>query len=222
MRGKSPHLCHFIFLLSNYLCCLLAARKPHLFYIISLFGGEHHTSYLPLSQLTSSLSRPTHPSYNASSVARPHVHPPSPLPICHIFLAGVNVMLVIWCLIVCLGFEVLDLVLHICHSPIQSLLCNYIGPFFLVVLLVWNRCILASFSPLNTLLFHFYILVIRQQALICVWRWRNLLLMKSIFLGDGPVRRSFWSWFRRRRINNQVLYQVKYSSREWEMTDRCP
>ena len=62
----------------------------------------------------------------------------------NIFLAGVNVALVIWCLIVCLGFELLDLLIQICHSPLISLLKNYPGPFFLFVIFVCNWCIIAS------------------------------------------------------------------------------
>ena len=56
----------------------------------------------------------------------------------NLFLAGVNVTLVILCLILILGFEVLDLVLQIYHSPLISLISNYPGPFVLVVILVWN------------------------------------------------------------------------------------
>ena len=40
------------------------------------------------------------------------------------FLAGVNGTLVIWCLIVYLGFVVLDIVLQICHSPLIFLISN--------------------------------------------------------------------------------------------------
>ena len=105
----------------------------------------------------------------------------------NLLLAGFNVMLVIWYPIVCLGFEVLELVIQIYHSTLQSLLWNYPVPFVLVVFIVWNgwtivsnRCILASFSPLNALLFRFYLMSSRWQALIRVLCWRNLLLLTDL------------------------------------------
>ena len=91
-----------------------------------------------------------------------------------LFLAGVNGTLVILCLIVSLGFEVLDLVLHICQSHLISLLSNDLGLLFLFVIIVWNgcilvtnRCILASFSLLDALLFHFYLLAICLLVFRC-------------------------------------------------------
>ena len=89
----------------------------------------------------------------------------------NLFLVGINETLFILCLIVCLGFDVLDLVLQICHSTLIYLLRNYPGPFILFVILVWNGCtlasngfILASFLPLDTLLLHFYPLLSCHQG----------------------------------------------------------
>ena len=90
-RSGSPYLRHLIFLLSKYLCCLFVASTPRLLCLQKLFiqlifhfrnfGGRHHTSSLTLSHLTSSLSQ-LHPTPdNAPSASRPHVQPPSSLPI---------------------------------------------------------------------------------------------------------------------------------------------
>ena len=62
----------------------------------------------------------------------------------NLFLTGFYGTLVILCLIVGIGFELLDMVLLIYHSPLISFLSNNIGPFVLVVVLVWNGFILAS------------------------------------------------------------------------------
>ena len=77
--------------------------------------------------------------------------------------------------------------LHIFRSPLISLISNDIGPFVLFVVLIWNGCILASngciltsFSPLDALLFHFYLLASCRQGFSCGWRLRNILLMTDL------------------------------------------
>ena len=72
------------------------------------------------------------------------------------------------------------MLLQILHSPLKSLLWNYLGHFVLAILLFWNGCIIASFYPLDALLFHFYLLDSRLQYLSCRWRWINLLLLTDI------------------------------------------
>ena len=105
----------------------------------------------------------------------------------NLLLEVVNVTLVIWCLIVCLGFDVLDLVLQICHYPLISVISNYLGPFILVVIIFWNGCIIASsgcilayFSLFNALLFHFYLLASCRWGFSCSWLLINILLLAAL------------------------------------------
>ena len=112
----------------------------------------------------------------------------------NIFLSGVDVTLVIWFLVVFIVFGVLYLVLQICHSPLIYPLSNYLGPFVLLFIIVWdgcilasNRCIVVSFSPIDALMFHFYLLTRCQQGFSCGWSLRNIILMTILFLpGKRP------------------------------------
>ena len=69
----------------------------------------------------------------------------------------------------------------------MSLLRNYPGPFVLFFNIVWNGwiiasnwCILVSFSPLNALLFHFYLMASCRQGFSCGWCLRNILLLAAL------------------------------------------
>ena len=175
MRVKSPHLCRLLFLVSKYILCMLEASTPHIFCILSLcihlllhlryFASGItpclcHCIVLLLSCLRQLLLQTTHILPPVLTFSLHHL-----FQYVNLFLVGVNGVLIILCLMVCLGFEVSELMLHICHSPLQFFLCNYIGPFILVVIFVCNGCMLAFFSPLDAILLHFYIMESRFQAL---------------------------------------------------------
>ena len=77
----------------------------------------------------------------------------------------------------------------------QSLICNDLVPFVLVVfffcngcIIVQNWCILVSFSLLNALMLHFYPLSSRRQAFSDGWRWRTFFCWQILFLsGKQPT-----------------------------------
>ena len=235
-RGESPHLSHLLFILSKYFCYLLVDSTPcifciiivciHLiFHFISLTAGItpcffHCISWLIpcLSQL---LLQTMHLLTPILTFSLHHLFQHV-----NLFLAGVNVTLVILCLIVCLGFEVLDIVLQIYHYTIISRLSNYLGPFFLVVILVWNGCILAlnrfilvSFSPLYALLLHFYLMTSCLWGFSCGWNLRNILLLKVILFAwataqyAGPFGHD--SGVSEFTIGSFIEWHILCASRRW-------
>ena len=152
-RGELPHLIQLFFLLGKLLCWLLADSTPRIFCLLKICIQI----ILHLSDLAAGITPCLcHclswllPCLNQLILQTMHLLPPFlTFSLNHIFqyvkllLAVVNGTLVILCIIVCLGFEVLDLVLQICHFTLISILWNYLGPFILVVVLVWNGCILV-------------------------------------------------------------------------------
>ena len=152
-RGESPYLSHLLFLLSKCLCCLSVASMHRLFCLLSLcIHLIFHLRYLTAG-ITPPLCQCTIWFLNCLSeilIQIIYLLPPiltfslhNLFKYVNLFLAGVYGKLVIWCLIVCLGFEFLDLVLQICHFSIIYLLRNYHVPFVLVIFVVCNVCILT-------------------------------------------------------------------------------
>ena len=196
-RGESLHLIHLLFLFSKFLCCLLVASTPSIFHLLKicthliiLLGNLeagiapylcHCLSWL-LPCLIQLLLQTIHILPLVLTFSLHHL-----FQYVNLFLAGVNGTLLVWCFIVFLGFEVLDLVLQIYHTPLISILINEIGPFVLVIILVWNGyilasngCILALFHPLEALLFYLYHLMSCRQGFSCGWRMKNILLLKYL------------------------------------------
>ena len=140
-RGESPNIYHIIFLISKYLWCPSAAITSRLFcplilcihllfHFKKLAAGITPRLFHCLVWLHTCLSQlllqTMHLLQPVLAFIIHHL-----FQYCNIFLVYVNGTLVIWCLIVCLGFGLLELVIHICHSTLQSLLWNDLVPFIL-------------------------------------------------------------------------------------------
>ena len=183
-RGESPHLCHLLFLLSKYIFCLSEYSTPRTFCLIKFcinlvfrlsyfMEGIKPRLYHCLGWLLPCLRKIVlHKMHILTTVLTFSLY--NLFQYINLFLVVVDGMLFIICLIIFISFEVLDLLLQICHYHLQYILHNDIVPFILVILLVWNGCILASngcilapFSPLVTLMFHLYFLTSYRQGFIC-------------------------------------------------------
>ena len=118
------------------------------------------------------------------------------------------------------------MVLQIFHSSFISLLRNDIAPFTLIVIPVWNRCILASnrciltsFSPLDALMFRFYLMESFCQGFSCGWRLRKNILLKALIFAwamdqsTGPSGHD--SGGGEFTIGNSIKWHIICANRIW-------